>query len=630
MSDGTKGSLAKAGRWRYWSLFALCLLFSAIVLAPTLRTGFSADDAINSLNRPAAIAYHHNTVWGLAVGSTIGWVRTQGRFFPLSTYVLFLFDAVNGNLVLYKWICLILLLLNLALFGVFVRQLTGSRALGLTAIVLPTLFFQDATFYDPIIAFGALLQVDFALTVSALLLFLLYVRKRRTRDLWLSVALYVAALMTYEIIAPLVLLFPLAALVYGRRRSVKDALRMSWPFLLAVCLAVVTTFSFRIAFRAPLVSHGSGSSPYSFSLAPLAVGTALAKQVIAALPLIFAALHHANATVALHLNFASPVEYVSRFPVTTLMIFAGYLALILLTLREATHRLNEDARPVHLAILVWFGLALWVLPALLISLSPRWQRELWWGVGYLPVYLEYFGVALLALAGIYAALRAVWEPTARMTLIVLFAIVCAGIGAINFQDNRIVLEFNSRNGGDYTRQTAERAVARGILSKLPPGTPLYSEKQLSFQCPDFFLLNCGRYVPSVEPVQSISTTEAMQMSGATTSGPDGTFHLPPGKQLWVIDYYGPSLDAGTAVIGRAETLNFQDGKLVSAGLRAVEAYVENPTAQPPGPDSLMGSPLPTASAASLDSLGIDPQSQTLVSSGPSWSLYTIETPTATP
>jgi hypothetical protein len=41
-----------------------------------------------------------------------------------------------------------------------------------------------------------------------------------------------------------------------------------------------------------------------------------------------------------------------------------------------------------------FGLTLWIVPALLIALPAKYQHELHFGLGYLPVFLEYFGAGI--------------------------------------------------------------------------------------------------------------------------------------------------------------------------------------------------------------------------------------------
>jgi hypothetical protein len=42
-----------------------------------------------------------------------------------------------------------------------------------------------------------------------------------------------------------------------------------------------------------------------------------------------------------------------------------------------------------------YGLALWIVPALPIALSAKYQQQLHFGLGYLPVFLEYFGAGIV-------------------------------------------------------------------------------------------------------------------------------------------------------------------------------------------------------------------------------------------
>ena len=103
--------------------------------------------------------------------------------------------------------------------------------------------------------------------------------------------------------------------------------------------------------------------------------------------------------------------------------------------------------------------------ALALAVSARWQRGVFWGVPYIPVYLEYLGVALIAialLAAIFCALaRAQW---AVATLAVVFATALVATTAVtNALNERVIKAFD---GVKRAMTFNEHALAAGLLALL--------------------------------------------------------------------------------------------------------------------------------------------------------------------
>ncbi len=71
--------------------------------------------------------------------------------------------------------------------------------------------------------------------------------------------------------------------------------------------------------------------------------------------------------------------------VVLLTVLSGYLAL-----RFFRNRSKENALPL-------IGMIVWLTPALVIAISAKYQAELDWGTGYLPRYLQNFGLVLVIL-----------------------------------------------------------------------------------------------------------------------------------------------------------------------------------------------------------------------------------------
>ncbi|MDH4248157.1 MAG: LamG domain-containing protein, partial [Deltaproteobacteria bacterium] len=79
------------------------------------------------------------------------------------------------------------------------------------------------------------------------------------------------------------------------------------------------------------------------------------------------------------------------------------------------------------------GFSLLILPAVIVSLSPKMQSQVSFGVGYLPVYVQYFGLALL-LAILLTALK---KRSLKGVLVGVLVLAAAS----HAQNNRKVSEF---------------------------------------------------------------------------------------------------------------------------------------------------------------------------------------------
>jgi hypothetical protein len=110
-----------------------------------------------------------------------------------------------------------------------------------------------------------------------------------------------------------------------------------------------------------------------------------------------------------------------------------------------------------------------VLPALPISLSPKYQTELalpvlGFGVGYLPVYAQYFGVALLLLAGAMLGWRLLERPAVAAGAALLVALIVGHTYAAN-----LALVRNLYAWERGIRDNLEGALATGLLDEVPEG-----------------------------------------------------------------------------------------------------------------------------------------------------------------
>jgi len=613
-------------------MWVLALALAAFMLAPLLSSGFFSDDGVNSLIVPVAAQAQHSSLMGEVANAYGGAVKQLGRFFPFATYAVFMFWFVNGNLALYKWLILVLVLLDLALFGRLVRALTASPAMSALAITLPPLLFQFRFYSDPILAFGALPQVVALLTFGSLLAWVAFLRGGRRRDLVVSLVLYGVSLLTYEIVLPFFLLHLLIAWWYPERQRLRQAAKASWPFAALAVGSAMVAVGVRLANGIALAGGASGSV-YTPNTDPFAALFTIARQISAALPLSYHILLGSTTGIDGVQPFEGLFAYIGRYPVSSLLVLAGVTALVAVgvwmlrdpeasPLTKKRSSLPQAAKAISLPGLLWTAAGLLVLPATLIALSPKYQTEILWGKGYIPVYLSYFGTALLIIVGLKAASRiGRAKGTVHILVVVGLAVLLGALGVMTYQDNRIIVERFDRDWL-YPRQVEQGALARGLVTPVPADSEVVMLVKRGWDEPGFFAIHAGKLVRTADARES-ATWEAV-LKGRTPQSAEATatrYVFGAKDGLWVANADGLSAYNGYAIVGRLAAVTVSGGKAVQAEIDSVRVYLSSP--QPPMTAGVLvgGAAYAPPQFTSPQVLGLDPASLQRLDGGDGWSIW---------
>jgi hypothetical protein len=124
---------------RYLLLYGGALALAVMSLSPVLASGFDGDDLGNSVGVARSVLEAQGQGLGDLIHSILasvpGWAQA-GRFFPLTAYGAFLFYVVDGTALVLKLFVIALILVDLGLRGYLATRITGSRTLGLLAILI--------------------------------------------------------------------------------------------------------------------------------------------------------------------------------------------------------------------------------------------------------------------------------------------------------------------------------------------------------------------------------------------------------------------------------------------------------------------------------------------------------------
>jgi hypothetical protein len=413
-----------------------------VIIWPMLSTAFIDDDGFNSL-LPVRAHFGGFDYWG-AMRSDISGEAAEGRFFPAMIGLLYATYAAFPTLTVYKaWIFTLIIVDAIAL-AFLIRRLTNSAPLAWIGILVFAAGIQFRNFHDPVIAFHGAMQVLFLLIVLSLLAFLYALRSDRLWPLALAAISYGAALLMYESVYGLCILYPFVAWRSGRTR--RNAAVVSSPMVIIAGVVLIITLILRA--NAPSQSLGSSVTiGYDFR----AVAKAFSEQVIAAIPGTYTLFDPAGFLKLLP-------HYPARGFVVACAVF-GVSALALLSL------LRRRACAVDLTLITGLGVGLWTLPAVPVALALKYQGQLTWGLGHLNVYLQIIGVSLLAVA--FAAWLASSSVPVKSLVAVSFSLLLACGSCATAETNASIGWLFSSVRDD--RSVIAEALKAGALRGVPDG-----------------------------------------------------------------------------------------------------------------------------------------------------------------
>jgi hypothetical protein len=442
------------GRAGRATLVVLLLLVCALQLRGVLRSAYSNDDVANS-QLPMVMRLQGQGIWAAWRDQTRFWRDVHGRFFPLSGLETILVFTWLSTRAAYKVFQVVAAVAALGVFVLFVRRFTGELWAALVAGLVAVAAMQVRAWNDPWLQYNAQQPTALVLVLAAFGGFVAFARTGRWRWLAAAVVPWAVVLMVYETTWAFVLLFPLLA--WGgaapRRRRVVGLALMAVPIL--VLGAYVASLR---------GAADDTTASYTTSLSPGRVAPALVDQLTATLPLSYSALGPAPAERPWSADALRP-------DAVDLLVVAATVALVAVALPRvgALDRVTRWQ-------LAGMGLALWVLPAGVVATTVRWQDELVRGLGYVSVYVQTFGLALVVVA-LVAAWRARRRRFSTPVVVVLAVAMAAALVATEHTTQRSVDALQSLR---WDREVLADAVRHGLLQPVQPGEGVLSLRLQGF------------------------------------------------------------------------------------------------------------------------------------------------------
>ena len=448
-----------AGPWTPLALIGL----TAFALAPTLGTGYWGEDTYYSTLIRGGPVLSGQSFWA----ALAGYERHNfeiGRFYPLTPFLIAAVFGLIGDVVAYKAYLIAVTALDLALFFALARRVVGVRGFAGFAACLAIGLFQLRVFCDPILAYYGQIQWMTAAVFASLLALQSFLEGRGRWWLAASALSYLAASLLYEVAYTLIALHLILIATSGRgwRGWIAPAL----PFFAAVGSCGAMSFAMR-----RIYPHALYLKAPRLDLREVSV--ALAKQTTAALPFSY--------------YVADPVGVFARrdglWAFADWVLEPGVIALGLAALALSYASLRSGRPLGDWRRVLGLGAVLAVFPGVLIAISPFHQGYLTFGVGWITLITQYFGVALLMAAGLWRLVEIAPGGGAfgRGKCLAAACVVAGLVGFTHRANREVAASFSASPGDPRYREIAgmhgaswhaprvnvESALEAGLMDDVP-------------------------------------------------------------------------------------------------------------------------------------------------------------------
>ncbi len=438
---------------RYFSLL-LVFLTAFLVLFPYTGAGFIGDDAQLSTQQ-GLISMGEISIQSYTYDGLINWMM-NGRLFPTTVLASVLQWQIIQTPLAYHLFASVLILLALGIFYKLILVQTNRHSTAQIALLITLACFQARDYHDPILSYHPLMDL---VTIGLLLSFLFFIQFLRfssSTDLRRSFSCFLITLLSYEVGVPFAIVFPI--LVWFVRPQDRSALLKSLGFIVLSLLYVVVSAVLRN--KAPSIYNGIGFGSLHDYFA------AFIYQTTSVLPLI---------------SFVAPPWWKIVTAAPSPSLFQLLLALItgicgalsLSRILRSTSPVKRGSIPFAFFVI---PLSLLFIPPAVLALSGKYQFELRWGLGYLPVYLQAFGFGSLLAPFLQhrGALLQSILPT-------IFGLILA---ATSLSNSRMV-DYRNLYWKDQ-RSLIQNALENNFFQDLPEKTALYIINKALWDVPAFY------------------------------------------------------------------------------------------------------------------------------------------------
>jgi hypothetical protein len=443
-----------------YTIMILILVFDFLYFYMVLQSGFYGDDSINcNVN---GVAYYNSSVMGITFSYAKLWIL-GGRIFPFAFYVYPLFSVITRFA--YKLLIVLSIYLNSLLFGKIIKETTGSKRLQyLFMLVFPILLQYTCKVNNAIFSFHMLMQMTLMWAFLSILTLIKGIDKNSRILIIVSAIFQFLACGTYEVAYPFI--FILLLVGYIKTKDAKRTIKFCIPHIIVILSMVILTFYLK---STTLQKQYDGVT-INFDIKLMFL--TFLKQCSSALPLssYFIGLRHSGTNAF--------VDFITGIRVLDIIVLILFILIIILINKRS---INEKVSNNNLMLII-LSLILFVMPAILISLSQKYQKDLQWGVGHLPSYMQSIGIVFLSIILYTMILKKATKRSSKV-----FSSCVMGILVILILLNQQVARTSVKEANAFyrwPRENAVNAVKSGILSDVTSKDLIVSLAPFTFDTAD--------------------------------------------------------------------------------------------------------------------------------------------------
>jgi hypothetical protein len=598
----------------------LVIVLCIIVLSPMINSGYISDDALRSLLKGQLLESNQD-LQTYVYKDIKNWMFLNGRFIPLA----FLIDAflfVN-NLFLYKISLLAIVVTNVVLFAYFVKLLTNSGTMSLLAISGLPLFFQFRLYHDPILSFGWGQGMIFIYTFASLIFLVRYLKTGKKLFLILSASFYLVDLMTSEMTYVFFIFHFLIIYFVSGKKNLTNIIKVGSLFFLSVIVISGISIYLRHTFQQGYEGTRIGFDIVSYFMT-------LLRQCFAAVPFSYFIIDPHNIFV----NKFTFLKGNIFLPLVSLVI--GYFILFAIIL-NGTKKEGVPVAKKNIILIFLLGMLIIVLPGGTVSLSSKYQREIIWGIGYLPVYISYFGLSLVVSTLIYLAIHNIANNYQKLTITAcaMLAIIFGIMGTLNYNNNMITVA-KANDSFLYPRTIIEEGIKNGLFQTVSSDSYLIVENDYDLNAvqggwnfyrwdrPAFYRMHSGIHFKDVLSKGRFLNEEFLSKFAASKYSTGESVTFTKADNVYFLNYSSHSNSEGYAILGKIQNYSGNNDNIVKAiSDDVVYLYVRFPDNYPHDKIAIRGSAVDNHRANILKPFIVEKTSLEIINYGSNWKLYSF-------
>lgn len=421
-------------------LLTLLVIYSFHIL---LQTGFNGDDAYNAQIAGRMIDESYSLPETL-LAQTTGWFldskRIVGGYFFVYPIFYYFHDFES-----IKFITISFVLLSILLFYKFFSMTSGNKHLIFLATFITLVSMQLRNWHDPILIFPShILPYLVVLSFFSLIAFYRFLQTEKTIFLVLSLLLYAWSIFTYEVNIVLIPIYFFLCLSF--KNNFKYAIKKTMGHFLILCL-YFSLFIFAILIF-PQDAKNAYATFASFDI--LLFFKAFLIQLSAAIP---GSYYYVN---RMHIDL--------DFYYYDFIIFCISFAALQFNFLKINNYFIDRNKTFFLVIT---GLILLVFPAIISAISSH-QKEIiavGLGYGYITVYYQYFGLAILLSLCILSLSNSIKKILLKKIFFTTLSLLLSIILIFNSSANRsVALQTNISH--KYPQELQFAAISQGLMSNV--------------------------------------------------------------------------------------------------------------------------------------------------------------------